>query len=295
MIQPDVREKFRQNSSNKVLMDGVKNALVEGFKSKGAEESLKLVFEKNEDPEVKNILSKIGTAMTLIYKVIPRTIALPKIFNVKGTVKVENAITVSNQKFLEKKVDEVVTQIRLLAQAISSVPQQKIEFPRIDIPKAEKIDFTPVTEAVNELKNTLKDKPDTDSIPVLRKIQNAIEDLRDRPQMTPQPVTNVNINGLQGFAKTTAATVDTTLTPLPTYGQLNNRRSIIIFNNSSSTTIYVGGSDVDSNNGLPVLAQTYSPAIDAGVSMIVYAVTASGNADIRVMEVSSNQTASIVQ
>lgn len=258
-------------------------------------DSLDLKIHEESDPEVKKLLGRVSAGLDLIYKVIPRTITVPKIFDVRGSVQVENAITVSNQKNVEKKLDDVVTQIRLLAQAISSVPQQKIEFPKINIPTPEKINFEPVVEAVGELKTALKDKGDSDSIPVLRKIQNAIEELRDRPQMTPQPVTNVNINGLQGFAKTTAVTVGTGLTALPAYGQLNNRRSIIIFNNSAATTVYVGGSDVSSSNGLPVLAQAYSPAIDAGVNMIVYGVVASGSADVRVMEVSSNQTASIVQ
>lgn len=110
------------------------------------------------------------------------------------------------------------------------------------------------------------------------------------PQKIPQPVTNININPLRGFIKTTAATVKTTLTVLPTYGVLDDRRSIMIFNNSSSTTVYIGGSDVTSTNGLPVLAQTYSPSIDAGVRMILYGVVSSGTANVRVIEISNEAT-----
>ena len=253
-----------------------------------------LKFQSKADPEIRTLLEKIGSALPLIYKVIPRSISLPKIFNIKGSVQVENAITVSNQKILEKKVDEVATQIRLLAQAISSVPQQKIEFPRIDIPKAEKLDLSPLSEAISDLKGSLNKEPKEDSVPVLRKIQGAIEELRDRPQMTTQPVTNININGLQGFVKTTSATVGTTVTKLPSYGQLFNRRAVVIYNNSS-VTIYVGGSDVTVANGMPVPASSYSPIIDAGYNMIVYGIAATAGNNVRVLEVSKDQSDTIQQ
>lgn len=78
-------------------------------------------------------------------------------------------------------------------------------------------------------------------------------------QKTPQPVTNININPLRGYIHTTAATVTGTVTPLPTYGVLDNRRAIIIFNNDENNTVYVGGSDVTATTGLPILAQSFSP------------------------------------
>ncbi|MBU2061865.1 MAG: hypothetical protein KKH44_08480 [Bacteroidetes bacterium] len=292
MLQPDIREKLRANSSNTKLMEGIKDALVEGFKAKGAEETFKLAFEKTEDPEVKNLLTKLTSVMNSIYSAIPRTISLPKIFNIKGSVQVENAITVKNQKDLEKRVDDVSTQIRLLANAISSIPQQKIEFPKIDIPKAEKMDLEPLKEAISELKESMGKEPKNESVPVLRKIQTAIQELVNRPQMTPQPVTNVNINPLQGFTKTTSATVGTTVATLPEYGQLFNRRSIIIYNNSANT-IFIGGSDVTIANGLPVIASTFSPSIDAGYNMKIYAVSASAGNDVRVLEISKNKEADV--
>jgi len=110
------------------------------------------------------------------------------------------------------------------------------------------------------------------------------------PTKTPMPVTNVNINPLRGFIHTTAATVTTSLTKLPTYGVLDDRRAIMIFNNSSSTTIYIGGSNVTSLTGLPILAQTYSPVIDAGTRMILYGRTSAGSANVRVMEISNEKT-----
>ena len=104
------------------------------------------------------------------------------------------------------------------------------------------------------------------------------------PQLVPQPVTHISVNSLRGFVKTRAVTVTSALTPLP--GEvLSNRRSIIIYNNSSQT-VEVGGSTFTFGEGLPVPANSYSPIIDAGSTMIVYGRVTSGSADARVLEVS---------
>jgi hypothetical protein len=213
---------------------------------------------------------------------------LPKIFQVKGTVAVTNPITVNNLSGLERKLDDLSTQFRMLAQAISSIPQQKIEFPKLDFPKAQEIDFTPVVEAVQGLNKPSKDE----SVPVLRDLKKVMQAIADRPQLTPQPVTNININALKGVVKTTSTTVGTTLTKLPAYGQLFARRAVVIYNNSANT-IYVGGSDVTVANGIPVPAASYSNIFDAGYNMIVYGIAATANNDIRVMEVSSDTTGNI--
>jgi hypothetical protein len=111
-------------------------------------------------------------------------------------------------------------------------------------------------------------------------------------QMVPQPVTNININALQGFAKSTNQTVGTSLVTLPSYGQLFNRRSLIIFNNDASATLYIGGSDVTISNGTPILPQTFSPSIDAGYNMVIYGVSTT-NINVRVMEISKDQTQNV--
>jgi hypothetical protein len=107
--------------------------------------------------------------------------------------------------------------------------------------------------------------------------------------MLPQPVTNMSVNAVNGFIKTTAATVTASLTPLPTYGVLSSRRSMIIYNNSTQT-VYVGGSDVTTSNGLPVPKNTYSPPFDNGTKTILYGVVASGSADVRCCEISDINT-----
>ncbi len=280
MIDIAGRARLRQQSSSKAMVDGVKEALKIGLESKGAEDTLKMVFEKNEDAEVKDLLRKIGQALPIIHKAIPRSFTLPKIFNIKGSVKVENPISVNNLSGVEKRLENVETSIRMLATAISSIPQQKIEFPKLDIPKQEKIDFSPIVEAVQKLETPSKE----DSIPVLRDIKKTMQALVDKPTFTPQPVTSVSIRPLQGSIKTTSATVGSTLTKLPTYGQLFSRRSVMVYNNSANT-IYIGGSDVTSSNGMPVPANSYSPILDCGYNMILYGIAATGSNDVRVIEI----------
>ncbi len=173
-------------------------------------------------------------------------------------------ITVEGLNRLEEKLNDVVSSVNSLATLTKKPPTKDRTDEIIAAIKALKIDF-----------------PDVD-------FPKSIEVSNFPPQKVPQPVTNININPLRGYVHTTAATVSTTLTPLPTYGVLNNRRSIMIFNNDDSDTVYIGGSDVTASNGLPVLAQTYSPVIDAGVRMILYGVVSSGSANVRVMEVSND-------
>ena len=63
----------------------------------------------------------------------------------------------------------------------------------------------------------------------------------------------------------------------------------MVYNNSSTVTIFIGGSDVTATNGLPVPPKSYSPPIDAGVKMILYAVTSSSTANVRVLEISNDR------
>ena len=295
MIDIASRRRLLEENKNRNMMEATKNAIKDGFASKGAEDTLKMVFEKKDDQEVKSLLEKIAEALPLINKAIPRSFTLPKVFQIRGNVQVENDIKVRNLNDLEKYFQDLSTQVKMLAQAISSVPQQKIEFPKLEIPKAQEIDFTPISEAIQNLQEALnKGSMDKDTIPVLRKIEKSISELANRPVMTPQPVTNVTLNGLQGNIKTTSATVGSTVAQLPSYGQLFNRRAIVIYNNSA-VTIYIGGSDVTTSNGMPVPANSYSPILDAGYNMVMYGIAASGSNNVRVLEVSKDKSDTIQQ
>lgn len=164
------------------------------------------------------------------------------------------------------------------------------------------LDNSDVVKSITNLERILsKKKESVDRTDELIKAIKAIKvsvpeiDFPDRisidnfpPTKIPQPVTNININPLRGFIETTTTTVDTNLTVLPEYGVLDNRRALIVFNNDPSTTLFVGGSDVTAANGLPVVAQSFSPIIDAGERMILYGITSSGSVDVRVMELSND-------
>ena len=110
------------------------------------------------------------------------------------------------------------------------------------------------------------------------------------PTKTPMPVTHISINALNGFIHTTAQTVSSTLATLPAYGVLDNRRTLQVYNNSSTVTVFIGGSDVTATNGLPVPPKSYSPAIDASPQTVLYGLTSSSTANVRVLEISDEES-----
>lgn len=107
------------------------------------------------------------------------------------------------------------------------------------------------------------------------------------PIPVPNPVTNININGLRGPVKSTEINAETTPTKLPG-AALTNRRSIIIYNNGSQT-VYLGGDDVSVTNGFPVAAGSYSPSIDLSDRVELYGIVTTSTANIRVLEASMDQ------
>lgn len=287
----NARSRLREDTKTETLVKGMTDAVLAAVNTNNEKaQAPSLVIKHEEDPSLKDSLGKNENLLNLIYKIIPRTITLPKIFNIRGQVEVTKspAIEVKNLKDLERYFNDLSSQISNLVRAISNVSPQKIDFPKFE----SNIDISPVTEAIQNLEGALKKTSDKDSLAVLRKIENSITDLANRPQMTPQPVTNVTLNPLNGYMKTTANTVGTTVVSLPQYGQLFNRRALVIYNNSAST-IYIGGSDVTTSNGLPVPAGSYSPPIDAGYDLIVYGIAASGGLDVRVIEISKDRTANV--
>ena len=104
----------------------------------------------------------------------------------------------------------------------------------------------------------------------------------------PPTVTNVSINALNGEMKTQAITVTSTITAIPT-NALANRRTLIFYNNSNQN-VELGGSTLTYGEGLPILPGTYSPPLDAGARLPIYAIVVSGTADVRVGEISDQNT-----
>lgn len=197
---------------------------------------------------------------------------------IKGKVEIAN--------FPSTNFDAVIKGLREVEFAIRQI--------KIDIPKQSEIKIPPFPSTINftESKAILKALKDvSDKLNELPKRFPEIDFPREisvsnfPPQKYPMPVSNININPLRGYAKSRNITITTSITPLPDE-VLAYRRSLIVFNNSTQT-IYIGGSDVTTTNGLPVPKNTYSPPVDAGPKLIVYGIVASGTADTRVLELSN--------
>lgn len=193
---------------------------------------------------------------------------------------------INQQKSERFPLKEVLQALREVESAVRTI--------RVEIPKPQEVripefpkeislsDSKEILKALKEVKKEIESLPK--KFPDIE-FPNKVEVANFPPQRIPTPVTHVSINSLRGFIKSRNITVTTTATSLPDE-VLSNRRSMVVFNNSSATTVFIGGSDVTSSNGMPVPAQTYSSAVDAGPNMILYGITSSGTADVRVLETS---------
>lgn len=226
----------------------------------------------------------------------PTKIEFPEIPKPLEEVRVSN---LSEIEFPEQKVEmlPLVNAVESLKSVVSEINGQlpglkpkEIKFPKLEVPKQMSLkESKQLIEAINDGLQGVRDD--------LGRVYKAIEEQEPVVQkdsggktiVSSARVTDVNINGLRGVPKSTAVTVGSTATKLPETN-LQYRRSIIVYNDSENT-VYIGGSDVTTSNGLPVAVDSYSPPIDAGETMNVYAV-ATTNSNVRVLEVSSQREGS---
>ena len=225
------------------------------------------------------------------------------------------------------EIQNIIKELQTLKKELQTLkpidkPLQKIEgtveianFPKTQ--KSEPIDLKPLLTAIQKIK---LQTPDTIKVANSIAIENwqelldGIEELKKGfnllinreggnldgpmevaitnfpPQMVPQPVTKIDINPLRGEFTSHSVTVGTSITPLPST-PLSKRRSLILFNNHASATLYIGGSNVTASGtttGLPVLAQSYSPAFDADARMILYGISAASSIEVIVLESSND-------
>lgn len=257
-------------------------------------DDLEFKFQEIADPKTLTLLDKIGQALVKIYTTIPKQVVLPKLFQIQGKVEVtkQSPVIVANISDLGKYFQSLEQKLTVWAQASSTAQPPTIEFPKFDIPKNEPVDLSGVTSAIQELQKSLQKVESSTDTAILRKIQDILGEFTSRPTMSPTAVTNVFLNPNNGVVKTFDNIVGTSVTPLPSYGQLLDRRSLVIYNNSSNT-IYWGGSDVTVNNGIPITAGSFSSPIDAGYNLRVYAIAGSNGNDVRTVEISKDLSGTI--
>lgn len=291
VIDRMARAQLMADKKTERLVTGMKDtikAMLEGQKGDANEEVLKLVVKREEDQQLNDNVGKLGQAIAMIYNVIKKPIILPKIFQVEGRVRVDGPVEVRNLSELKKYFDAQTEEWKKLLLVIQSMPQPQIKLPTIKIPemvRQESPELTALLEKINEKLDNLQ--PQGEKISTKR-TEELLESIASRPQMVPQPVNNVWLNPAKGFIKSSTTTVGTALTTLPGYGQLFNRRALTIWNNSANT-IYIGGSDVTVNNGIPIPAGNAGLSMDIGYDCILYAVAAGEGNDVRVLEVSKDK------
>lgn len=169
----------------------------------------------------------------------------------------------------------IIRELQALRVSIAALPQ----------PKAAKLSLDGLLKPLTRIEKQLKKQPPEIEFPSSISVDNF------PPTKTPQPVTNININGLRGPVLASQISVLTTATPLPAT-PLSDRRSVIFFNNDSSKTIYVGGSSVTVASGMPVPPKQYAPPIDLSDRVDLYGIVSTGTAEARVLEASMDDVGS---
>lgn len=248
-----------------------------------------LEFQQIADPKELSWLEKIHASLdNLLDSAQSFHVEIPKSMQIFGRVSVDKIdelppVKVNNLSELNNPLVAIAHGINDLQKAtVGAIKEQKISVPKdLSVTNEVKIaDFADLLDGIEELKkgfNLLLNKEaatvgfPSSTIPV--EIQN---------WMIPQPVTNVSINPNRGTVKASAVTVTATAAPLPATA-LADRRSMTIYNNGA-VTIYVGGSTVTSTTGIPVGAGLWGPSLDVGPLNLLYAITASGTSDVRVLE-----------
>lgn len=250
-------------------------------------DNLEMKFQEVADPKVLSVLDKLGNGIALVVKTIQSTaIKLPTEYQVKGSVNAKITdlppITIKNFSDTAKYFQALDNRLAQLVQAISLVSSQKPAPIKIDAPK---VDVGPITKAIGEIHFPEYSNDNESVTNMLLDVKGVLVEILNRPQMTPNPVSHMSINGLNGSVLTTQIQLGSTVTATPAI-PLTNRRSLQLYNNGAGT-IYIGGSTVTAANGIPVPSGSYSDIIDAGVHMTLYAISAAGqNNDVRVLEVS---------
>jgi len=193
----------------------------------------------------------------------------------------------------DSRLDRIHSALLSLEKTFKSIkleipPQKEIKIP--DFPKViQTAEGKAIIEGLRVLAKAIGELPDKIKIPRVEFPGSISVDNFPVPRY-PLPPTNININSLRGPVLATQVTVGPTATRVPA-SALANRRSLIIFNNSIQT-VFLGDENVNTDDGMPVPADQYSPPMDIGDRVSLYGIVASGTADVRIFEVSMDEIGS---
>ncbi len=306
LLKDQVFTVFVENNNEDILLEvarntrGLKGKIDELIKKPNDFSELKSSLEKfhpntsvqpvnfemrMNDVQVTNTV-KVSVENQPVFPEFPKEIKITNLSDIpSATIPLQEK---TDLKKTESLLEELKKSLDSVARVIPSLKQEKIVLP--SFPKPEKfptqISFKESSDMLEALQGVRDD---------LSQVYEAIQEKEFNGGSTGQTVisssggrvTDININALRGITKTTAITVATSVVQLPSI-PLQYRRSLIVYNNSANT-IYIGGSNVTTANGMPVPTQSYSPPIDAGSHMGVYAIASTSGNDIRVLEVSSER------
>ena len=231
-------------------------------------------FKNIKIPEPKDFPSKMDVGISTVVKKLELLEDILSELEVKKITEVKGTVDIKHMPELD------------LTPLIKAIKEIKVNIPKLGSDTS-KIDMSPVTLALNEFSHnfaSITENNNDDVVKMLRQVNDSISALVDKPTFVPPTVTNININALQGIVKTTNMTISTAVVAIPT-STLDNRRSIQVYNNSTNT-LYIGGSDVTTTNGIPVPSYSFSQALDMGKNMTLYGI-ATGSSNIRILEISS--------
>ena len=277
-----------QLSQTKVLLEQLSAMETLSFQNKETlEEAIEAIRNINiEIPQVKipenvsiNNFNQLEIPLRNLEKVLgkifDKEIKFPPIQQIKGLVTIEQLpklTQLSDVIFLLENVNKQLTDLKAVKPADIKIPS----FPK-EIKMAQTNQLINLLESVRKELAEIKDKKPSE-------FPQAISVDNFPIQKYPMPVTQINILPLNGAITTTATTVTTIATKLPATAA-ESRRTIIVYNNDATATLFLGGVNLTTANGLPIPPESYSPPFDAGVRTTLYGIVSSGSINVRVLEI----------
>lgn len=231
-------------------------------------------FQISDDKQIASLSKSIQDAVKTLKPIPPKDFPKEMQVSVLPTKLYES---ITDLKSAVGNTEKAIRDIRLPTQET-----KQIEFPK-DI---EVSNLDTLKRSVEKLEEAIKSLPNLmPRVEFPNEIKTHV--LSEPPRLTPQPVTNFNINPIRGTILTQSMTITGTATQTPATN-LARRRSIQIYNTSSTEYIEIGGLGLTYGSGMVVPPKSYSQALDIDEKTALYAVTDGSSVQIRVLEISND-------